>query len=322
VEILILREGQTATGQILGIVGAVFIFILYHSAAPHASPGICGGGLDDRAIGTDTRTVAIYIFRCANNAPGGLGCPNSATGNDKILQSLRFTIGHIHTGNFATVYFEGARAKMIVGECRIIEPQSGTQLCECCPFPFYFCAHLIQYGMKLFSLNYVRETILICLVVVFSGILLWNLVNRSYSYAEGIDDTTEVANAAIDAATTQSEATKKKAELDAKTAAIEADATIAKAKADIAKAEADKKNAQQQLDVAQDKQSAQTKLDATTADADATIAKANAEIAKAEAAKTHATDRIEVAQSKADADLAASTAAALKDKKDANDAIG
>jgi hypothetical protein len=119
--------------------------------------------------------------------------------------------------------------------------------------------------MKLFSLNYVREGIIMLVVVIFSGILVWNLMRRPQF--EGVDDTLK---------------------MDAKTiTAMKSFETIAKLNEDIAKAEKNKINAQQRFNNAKptEKADAQSKYDMTIAEADAVIAKAKADITKAETTK-------------------------------------
>jgi hypothetical protein len=120
--------------------------------------------------------------------------------------------------------------------------------------------------MKLFSLNYVREGILMLVVIIFSGILFWNVMRRSR--LEGVDATLK-----MDAATT---------------AAMKSYENIAKSNDVIAKAETNKKNAQKLFNDAKptEKADAQSKYDMTIAEADAVIAKAKADITKAETANT------------------------------------
>lgn len=124
--------------------------------------------------------------------------------------------------------------------------------------------------MKLFSLNYVREGIIMLVVVIFSGILVWNLMRRPQF--EGMDDTLK-----IDAKTTT---------------AMKSYETIAKLNDNIAKAEKNKKDAQKQLNNAKptEKADAQSKHDLITEEANAVIAKAKADITKAETANTNASE--------------------------------
>ncbi len=108
--------------------------------------------------------------------------------------------------------------------------------------------------MKLISLNYVRDGILMCVIILFSCILVW-----SRPQFEGVDATLE------DAADAKLDAANKAAELNAKTAAMDADAIIAKANADIAKATTAKTLAADKVDVVRSKSEAtaqQDKIDA------------------------------------------------------------
>ncbi len=169
--------------------------------------------------------------------------------------------------------------------------------------------------MKLFSLNYVREGILMLIVIVFSGILIWNLMRRPS--LEGVDTTLEAA------ADAKLDATNKQAELDAKTAASKADIAIQQAKLDIVRAEAKKTAAKKLVDEAEPnaKAAAQSNFNEIKAKEDLVIAEANVKISAAKSTMKIAADKRDVAMSIAEAEAKQDKADA-KQSADKNKALG
>ncbi len=123
--------------------------------------------------------------------------------------------------------------------------------------------------MKLFSLNYVREGIILSVVIIFSGILFWNVMRQSR--LEGLS-----------------------AEVKASNTAMNTYKAIETAKNSIKKAEKDKIDARTKLDNTKptEKADAQSTYDLTIAELDSVIDKAKKDISKAESTNTVATNSV------------------------------